>query len=80
MPGACGAPVVQARVVKATGAVSALWLAVSFQDDVASMRLGSVGASSLSVQGALRPAVAARTRATSAEVTKPPALPNAVRT
>ena len=69
-----------ARVVKATGAVSALWLAVSFHVDCASSRRGSVGSSSLSVHGALRLAVAARTRATSAAVTNPPALPKLART
>ena len=79
MPGACGAPELQPRSVAAPAAASAPWLAVSFHCCESSSR-GSEASSSGRVHGVLRPAVSARTRATSAGVTMPPLLPKLLRT
>src|SRR5688572_26064930 len=78
MPGTCGAPVDQPRDVSEKPSSAGLWLAVTFHAAWFSRRLGSVASTAGSVHGFRRLAVAARTRATSAGVTIPPALPNAL--
>ena len=71
---ACCPPAFHPVSASAPVAASALWLAVSFQPSVKS-GAGSDAVNSGSVQSVLRPAFAARTRATSAGVMKPPVLP-----
>src|SRR5438105_1086857 len=79
MPACCGAPVDHPASVNAPAAVVALWLAVTFHDGSAARTRGSVASISATVHGALCDALAARTRATSAAVTKPAVFPKLLR-
>src|SRR5215212_4874541 len=67
-------------MVKAAGAAAALWLADTFHVASGTRTFGNVPCSSATVQGALRVPAAARTRRTSAALTRPALLPKLVRT
>ena len=79
MPGSCGMPVVHAASVRPFAARSALWLAVAFHVASDGSSRGSDASSSGNVHIALRPAVAARTRATSAGAMNDAVLPKSLR-
>src|SRR5262245_65210583 len=79
MPGACGAWELHAAIVNADAAPFGLWLAVIFQDASGTKRFGILASRSGTVHGP-RPVASARTRATSAGVTKSPVLPKLVLT
>ena len=66
MPAVCALAVVQPASVSAPPAIVLLWLAVAFHVAWTGSGMGSAASISATVQLALRAAVAARTRATSA--------------